>query len=61
MSIFYCFELFANLCMIVFRFLKNLQIIVSTVLQSIPALGSIVMLISLVLCIHTRSSHMIVT
>ena len=34
-----------------FRFLKNLQIIVSTVLQSIPAMGSIVMLISLVLCI----------
>ena len=33
------------------RFLKNLQIIVSTVLQSIPALGSIVLLISLVLCI----------
>ena len=33
------------------RFLKNLQIIVSTVLHSIPALGSIVMLISLVLCI----------
>ena len=38
-----------------FRFLKNLQIIVSTVLQSIPALGSIVILISLVLCIHTYS------
>ena len=34
-----------------YRFLKNLQIIVSTVLQSIPALGSIVILISLVLCI----------
>ena len=38
-----------------FRFLKNLQIIVSTVLQSIPALGSIVILISLVLCIHTHT------
>ena len=33
------------------RFLKNLQIIVTTVLQSIPAMGSIVILISLVLCI----------
>ena len=33
------------------RFLKNLQIIVSTVLQSIPAMGSILILISLVLCI----------
>ena len=34
------------------RFLKNLQIIVSAVLQSIPAMGSIVILISLVLCIQ---------
>jgi cation channel sperm-associated protein 1 len=31
------------------RFLKNLQIIVATVLRSIPALGNIVLLISLVL------------
>lgn len=38
-------------CLLTHRFLKNLQIIVTTVLRSIPALGNIVMLISLVLCI----------
>lgn len=36
---------------LIHRFLKNLQIIVTTVLRSIPALGNIVLLISLVLCI----------
>ncbi|XP_064402554.1 cation channel sperm-associated protein 1-like [Halichondria panicea] len=33
------------------RFMKNLQVIVTTVLQSIPALGSIIIIISLVLYI----------
>ena len=33
-----------------YRFLKNLNIIVLTLLESIPAIGAIVITISLVLC-----------
>lgn len=46
-----CMLLVVFLCDVhILRFLKNLNVIVLTLLESIPAIGAIVITISLVLC-----------